>query len=166
MLWITLWNGMFSVTISLWIIITCLVILFFSQAVRTYNRSEYGLTSQRLYHGLQYFCGGSESSLALCSRTTRYSCVYGSKYSNEAQVSIACSNTGTERERERATHSSTCIYWEWNMYDTSIQWNLTIMRGERQMVIWIQIIHVFNVYRERYSHITDTISVSLKKYRI
>lgn len=101
MLWITLWNGMFSVTISLWIMITCLVILFFSQAVRTYNRSEYGLTSQRLYHGLQYFCGGSESSLALCSRTTRYSCVYGSKYSNEAQVSIACSNTGTERERER-----------------------------------------------------------------
>lgn len=110
MLWITLWNGMFSVTISLWIIITCLVILFFSQAVRTYNRSEYGLTSQRLYHGLQYFCGGSESSLALCSRTTRYSCVYGSKYSNEAQVSIACSNTGTQRERERESNSFIYMY--------------------------------------------------------
>uniref|UniRef100_K1Q6C7 MAM and LDL-receptor class A domain-containing protein 2 n=1 Tax=Magallana gigas TaxID=29159 RepID=K1Q6C7_MAGGI len=91
--------------------------LGYSQAVRTYNRSEYGLTSQRLYHGLQYFCGGSESSLALCSRTTRYSCVYGSKYSNEAQVSIACSNTECmygERPCQLGDSNTTCLadqYW-------------------------------------------------------
>lgn len=91
--------------------------LGYSRAVRTYNRSEYGLTSERLYHGLQYSCAGSESSLALCFRSTRYSCVSSSKYSYQAQVSIACSNTECmygERPCQPGNSNTTCLadqYW-------------------------------------------------------
>nr|XP_022305712.1 atrial natriuretic peptide-converting enzyme-like [Crassostrea virginica] len=67
--------------------------LGYSNAVRTYNRSEFGLTSQGTYHNYIYNCYGYESSLAQCSRFTRGSCSISSKFTYQAQVSIACSNT-------------------------------------------------------------------------
>ena len=77
---------------KIWFLKLCVVI--FSNAVRTYNRSEFGLTSQGTYHNYIYNCYGYESSLAQCSRFTRGSCSISSKFTYQAQVSIACSNTG------------------------------------------------------------------------
>ena len=102
----------------IWFLKLCGVI--FSHAVHTYNRSEFGLTSQRTYHNYIYNCYGYESSLAQCSRFTRGSCSISSKFTYQAQVSIACSNTGKPfwcnignppRKIQNCKTSCDCAFW-------------------------------------------------------
>ncbi|XP_061181249.1 uncharacterized protein LOC133189870 [Saccostrea echinata] len=90
--------------------------LGYSRALKTYTRSEFGLTRLNRYHAYYYNCYGYETSLSQCSRYTRSTCSTN-KYTAEAQVSITCSNTECvfgEIPCEPGNNNTVCVpdkYW-------------------------------------------------------